>query len=106
MTGPLSSTDRVLVAELQGVAARHASGQEQRNAAELGEEPGDPVADLHAVTTDRWLLTAAASVFVGDGADWYAPRAAALLERAGADLDRARVWRREHPPRAFRPPQT
>lgn len=85
----LSSADRVLIARLQGVAARHASGREAANAATFGEEPGDPVADLHAVTTDRGLLTRAAAVYVGSD-HWYGAEAVRLLGLAGADLDEAR----------------
>ncbi len=93
------------MARLQGVAARYASGVEARNSAELGAEPGDPVSELRGVTVDGWLLSVAAAVFV-DGGDWYAARAAGLLEQAGADLAAARVWRAAHPPRAFRPPRS
>lgn len=100
----LSSADRILVARLTGIAARHASGIEARNAEQLGEEPGDPVAELRAVSVDRHLLSVAAAMYV-DSDHNYGPGAARLLELAGADLVEARAWRSAHPPRGFRPPQ-
>ncbi len=104
----LSSADRVLVARLTGVAARFASGQQARAHAEFGDvEPvGDAaaVAALREVTTDTQLLTVAAAMFV-DGSDWYAAEALRLLVLAGADPGGAAQWRRDHPPRSFRPPQ-
>lgn len=101
----LTIAERVLVARLSGVAARHASGQEARSAAVLGMVPGDPVADLHAVSTDPHLLSVAAAMYVGDD-HWYGSAALSLLVTAGADLDAARMWRAEHPPRPFRPAGT
>ncbi len=104
----LSGADRVLVARLTGVAARFASGQQARAHAEFGdEEPvGDDaaVAALHEVTAEARLLTVAAAMYV-DGGYWYADEALRLLVLAGADPDGAKVWREQHPPRTFRPPQ-
>lgn len=104
MGRPLTSHDRVLVARLQGVAARYASGAEARNAADLDEPPGNPVAELRGVTTDGWLLSVAAAMYVGGG-HWYAAPALRLLVAAGADEGAARQWRHDHPPGGFRPPQ-
>jgi hypothetical protein len=101
----LSSADRVVVAQLTGTAARHASGKEASNARELREEPGDPVADLHAISWDPRLLTVAAAMYV-DSDTWnYAAKAAELLRQAGADLDQARAWKQAHPSRGWRTPQ-
>ncbi len=96
------------MARLSGVAARFASGQQDRAHAEFGDlEPvGDQaaVAALHEATADVRLLTAAAAMFVDSG-DWYAAEALRLLVLAGADPDGAAQWRRDHPPRSFRAPQ-
>ncbi len=106
----MSSADRVLVASLTGVAARFASGQQQRIHEQFGDdEPaGDEaaVAALHEVTADRELLTVAAAMYVDPDGRWYAGEALRLLVLAGADETAARQHRADNPPREFRFPQT
>lgn len=72
----LTRAEGIAVAKLSGIAMRHGSGQ--------GE--GDPVAQLHAVSTDPRLLGVAAGAYTTPGADPHQRRAADLLRQAGADM--------------------
>lgn len=72
----LPKAQRVAVARLSGCAMRHASGR--------GE--GEPIAELHEISTDPVLLGLAAAGYVHrQPGDEYGAAALELLRAAGAD---------------------
>lgn len=73
--GRLPLAERIMLARLAGVAARHAGGR--------GD--GDPVAALHAISRDPRLLGITAGQYAACEGDPQAPAAADLLAAAGAD---------------------
>lgn len=74
--GRLPGAERIAIAQLSGVAARHARGR--------GD--GDPVAELHSVSRDPRLLgIAAAACLVQADRNRHEAEALRLLRAAGAD---------------------
>ncbi|MET8908407.1 hypothetical protein [Micromonospora sp. NPDC004551] len=75
----LSQRDRLILAELSGVAGRYGTGADQ-------DAPRDAaIAAVRDVTTNAWLLGIAAGVAMADS-HGMSLRTVELLDAAGADM--------------------